>query len=206
MKKFILLLLPTILLQSCFKFNTDEKSTPTVVDFTFRDYYNNDVIANMKVCMTKQRGLSITASPTYVVDTFVTNENGNITFAFQNEQSQIYNIAPVNNNETDYGGFEEISLSTGLKNSKTVQVRKINHLKVILNDKTHSYQKVRISFGPELLPYTFYEGNFKDTVIIFKCLPETSRNSFHINLDNKTAIEAVFVIPKVDTFTVSYDF
>ncbi|MFA6262243.1 MAG: hypothetical protein WC760_12295 [Bacteroidia bacterium] len=201
MKNPIYLILISLVFQGCL--NTDRKSDPTIIDFTFKDFYSGNAVAGVKVSLTKKR-FNLMGSPTYEIATFETDVNGKIAYSFQNEQSHLYYISPKENEE--YGGFLDANLKTGQKNSQTISVKQFNVLKINLINSTKKYQNVELNFQEEFAPYSSFKGAFKDTSILFKSIPETNFAQIRLQFDTSKVMEFQIDIPKIDTFNVSYQY
>ncbi len=122
----------SIFFTACVKLNSSEKNSPTIIDFTFVDYYTNKPVVGYKVYLAKQHFslFSDMGSPTDIMDTFIADNKGHISSSFQNKEGYLYYIqyneyGRYQPNNNIYGAFDPINLITGERNTKQIAIKKI---------------------------------------------------------------------------------
>ncbi len=201
MKQFIYPFAVVLFFQSCNP-NLDRKSDPTVIDFTFKDFYSGKPIAGLNVALESQKSTFMGAPP-FPMETFVTDKDGKISFSFQNEQDYMYDVASQANK--DYGGFARVELRTGERNTKTIGVKPFNVLRVHLVNSTKNSHNVFLTYRGGFAPWSYFKGAFTDTSILFRSVPETN-GTIKLQFDLSEPTEFEIYIPKMDTVNVSYEY
>lgn len=186
-----------------------KKDSPIPINLTFTDYYTNKPISGLKVCLTRNKMLSV-FTPPKTIDTLTTDINGKITYTINDPQDYIYFISSAHN--TIYCGFEDINLSnSGATNSQTIKLKEFNCLKIFLNDTSKVYQTFDISINEQYTPGGYFNGDCNDTSFIFsKCVPD---EYLTINMDlfkgqlhdftNYINFDTSCYITNVDTFELN---